>query len=181
MSDNHNTVTYTSHSVDLGKLPPVSLHRLASYGFAHYLGNQAASKVVAWSDKEENANATDEQKAAKKAEFQTAMIAALMDGTIGQHAARGPSIDPEEAEMERLAWGEVLATLKANNIKAPKKDEAVEFASGEKLSRDDLVSRRVAKHGDRLRTEAKASLKAKAKAKEAIAKKVTGQGADDLL
>lgn len=177
----HTTLNYTTHSVDMTKLPPVSLHRLASYGLAHYLGNQAASKVVAFAEKPENAGMTDEAKAAKKAEFQTQMIAALLDGTIGQHAARGPAIDPEDAEVERLAKGEVLATLKANNIKAPKKDEVVEFASGEKLTMEDLIDRRVAKHGERLRTEAKASLKAKAKAKEAQAKKVAGQGASDLL
>lgn len=177
----HDTVTYTSHSVSLSKLPPVSVHRLASYGLAHLLGNQAASKVVAWSEKDENKGATDEQKAAAKAQFQSVMLAALADGTIGQHASRGPAVDPEDAEMERLAKVEVNATLKANNIKAPKKDEVVEFASGEKLTMDDLVDRRIAKHGERLRSEAKASLKAKAKAKEATAKKVAGQGAQDLL
>lgn len=177
----HDTINYTTHSVSLSKLPPVSVHRLASYGLAHLLGNQAASKVVAWQEKDENKNATDEQKAAAKANFQAVMLAALADGTIGQHASRGPSVDPEEAEMERLARVEVLATLKANNIKSPKKGEAVEFASGEKLTLDELVERRIAKHGDRLATEAKASLKAKAKAKEATAKKVAGQGAADLL
>lgn len=181
MDTNHNIVTYTSHSVDLTKLPPVSVHRLASYGLSHLLGNQAASKVVAWQEKEENKGATDEQKAQAKADFQAKMIAALADGTIGQHASRGPAADPEDAEMERLAKVEVLATLKANNIKAPKKEEVVEFASGEKLTMEDLVDRRIAKHGERLRAEAKASLKAKAKAKEATAKKVAGQGAADLL
>lgn len=185
----HDTVTYTTHSVDISKLPAVSLHRLASYGFAHLLGNQAASKVVAWQDKPENANATDEQKATAKAGFQQTMLAALMDGTIGQHASRGPSVDPEEAEMERLAKVEVLATLKANNIKAPKKDEAVEFiGQGENggnlsLNMEQLVERRIAKHGERLATEAKASLKAKAKAKEQAAKKLATvvSGASDLL
>lgn len=180
MSD-FDTLNYTSHSVVVSKLPAVSAHRLMSYGFAHYLGNQAASKVVAWADKEENKGATDEQKAAKKAEFQSIMIAALIDGTIGQHTSRGPSVDPEEAEMESIAKKEVLATLKANNIKVPKKGEHVEFASGEKLTMDELVERRLAKHGERLSAEAKASLKAKAKAKEATAKKVAGQGASDLL
>lgn len=182
---NFNVVNYTTHSVDLTKLPPVSVHRLASYGFAHLLGNQAASKVVAWQEKDENKNATDEQKAAAKTDFQAKMIAALLDGTIGSHASRGPAVDPQEAEMESLARVEVLATLKANNIKVPKKGEAVEFASGEKLTLDELVERRLAKHGERLGTEATASLKAKAKAKEAKAKKlagvVAGAGAADLL
>ena len=181
MENDFDTLNYTTHSVKISALPAISFHRLASYGLAHLLGNQAASKVVAWAEKDENANATDEQKAAKKAEFQAAMLQALKDGTIGQHATRGPAQDPEEAEMERLAKAEVVATLKANNIKVPKKDEMVEFASGEKLSMDELVERRIAKHGERLATEAKASLKAKAKAKEAIAKKVSGAGAADLL
>lgn len=179
------SLTYTSFTVPLANLPPVSLHRLASYGLAHYLGNQAASKVVAWAEKDENKGATDEQKAAQKATVQAAMFAALLDGTIGSHASRGPAVDPEDAEMDRLAKAEVLATLKANNIKAPKGEEAVEFASGEKLTMDDLIDRRVAKHGERLRVEAKASLKTKAKAKEAAAKKlqavVAGGGAADLL
>lgn len=177
----HDTVTYTTHSVALSKLPPISVHRLASYGLAHLLGNQAASKVVAWQEKEENKGATDEQKAAAKAEFQAKMLTALADGTIGQHSSRGPAIDPEDAEMERLAWAEVKETLTSNNIKIPKGDAVVEFASGEKLTKDDLVDRRIAKHGERLRSEAKASLKAKAKAKEQAKKKVAGQSASDLL
>lgn len=174
-------LNYTTHSIDMSKLPAVSIHRLASYGFAHLLGNQAASKVVAWGDKPENANATDEAKAAKKAEFQAVMLAALADGTIGQHATRGPAQDPEEAEAERLAKAEVVKTLQDNKIKVPKKDEVVEFASGEKLTMDELVERRLAKHGERLTQEAKDSLRAKAKAKEKLAKKVAGAGASDLL
>lgn len=181
MSD-HSTLSYSDRfSIEMDKLPRQSLHRLASYGLAHYLGNQASAKVTTFKDKDENKDATDEQVAAFKASVQDKMFAAVLDGTMGVHATRTPSQDPEEAEMDRLAKVEVVATLKANNIKVPKKDEAVEFASGEKLSMDDLVDRRIAKHGERLRTEAKASLKAKAKAKDAIAKKVAGAGASELL
>lgn len=181
MNTDNTTISYNTFTADITKLPPASLHRLASYGFAHYLGNQASSKLVAWKDKDENKNATDEQIEARKAEIQSTMFAAVLSGEMGVHASRGTPIDPTEAEMERLAKAEVVATLKANNIKVPKKDEAVEFASGEKLTMDELIDRRIAKHGERLTTEAKASIKAKVKAKEAIAKKVTGQGAADLL
>ena len=170
----HTTISYNDFTADITKLPPASLHRLASYGFAHYLGNQAQSKKVAWKDKEENANATDEQIAAKLKEIQTSMFNAVISGEMGVHATRGPSVDPEEAEVERLAKAEVIATLKANNIKVPKKDEAVKFANGTEKTMDQMVETRIEKHGDRLRTEAKASLKAKAKAKEALVKKVAG-------
>lgn len=162
---NTNVLNYGDHTVDITTLPGVSLHRLASYGLSHLLGNQAASKVVAWADKAENKDATDEAKAAKKTEFQAIMLKALADGTIGQHASRGPATDPTEAEAERLAKAEVIATLKSNNIKVPKKDEVVEFANGNKFNMDQLVERRMEAHGERLKTEAAASLKAKAKAK----------------
>lgn len=175
-----NTLNYTSFSVDAGKLPPVSLHRLASYGLAHYLGNQAASKVVAWAEKDENKNATDEQKAAQKVLFQNAMVQALLDGTIGQHAARGPAVDPVEAEMDRIAKAEVVQTLKANNIKVPKGEDKVKFANGNEFTMDELIARRVEKYTDRLTTEAKASLKAKEAAKKKAAAKVAGVGAEDL-
>lgn len=163
----HDTITYGEHSLALSKLPPVSLHRLASYGLSHLLGNQMSSKVVAWSDKDENKDATDEAKATVKAEFQAKAIASLMDGTIGQHAARGPSVDPVEAEMARIAKTQVVTVLKANGTKVPKKDEAVEFADGSKFTMGQLVERRLAnpKFTDAIKKEAEASLKAKAKAK----------------
>lgn len=174
------TIKYGEHSVDISKLPAVSLHRLASYGFAHYLGNQASSKVTAWSDKEENKGATDEQKAAQKATFQTTMLAALMDGTIGQHASRGPAVDPIEVEMDRIAKAEVIKTLKANSIKVPKKDEAVQFESGESLSMEALIERRLAKHGDRIRKEGEAVLKEKARKVKKLAENAAA-GVADLL
>lgn len=178
----HITLSYGDFSIsDLHKLPAVSLHRLASYGFAHLLGNQASSKVVAWGDKEENANATDEQRAAFKRAVQEGFVEALLNGTIGQHASRGPAVDPIEAEMERLAKVEVTNILKANNIKVPKKDEAVKFADGTEKTMADMVATRVERFDERLRDEATKSLKAKAKAKEAAAKKVAGQGASELL
>ncbi len=157
------TIKYGENSITLASLPAVSLHRLASYGLAHFLGNQMASKVVAWSEREENANATDEQKAAKKAEFQANGVKALLDGTIGQHAARGPVVDPMENEMDKIAKAEVVVVLKSNSIKVPKGDEAVEFSNGDKLTMDQLIERRIAKHGDRIKKEAEASLKEKAR------------------
>lgn len=179
MSD-FDTITYGEHSISATKLPAVSLHRLASYGLAHYLGNQAASKVVAWADKAENANATDEQKAAQKATFQSAMVQALMDGTIGQHAARGPAVDPVEAIQARLAKAEVLKVLKENGIKAPKKEEEVEFKDGTKLSMDALIERRIAKHGERLMTEAKKEVADKARKAKKLAENA-GNDVSDLL
>lgn len=176
----HTAIAYNDFTADIGKLPPASLHRLASYGFAHYLGNQASSKVVAWKDKDENKNATDEQVAAFKSDVQAKMFAAILDGTMGVHATRGPSVDPEEAEAERLAKAEIITTLKANNIKVPKKEEKVQFADGREKSMDEMIETRLghAEHGPRLRTEAKASLKAKQKAKDALAKKVATMGVD---
>lgn len=179
---NTDTLNYGDHTIAMGSLPAVSLHRLASYGLSHLLGNQAASKVVAWASKDENKAATDDQKATKKAEFQALMLTALADGTIGQHASRGPATDPTEAEAERLAKAEVIATLKSNNIKVPKKDEVVEFANGNKFNMEQLVERRMEAHGERLMTEAKASLTAKAKAKAkadaAMAAKIKDQPLD---
>lgn len=164
------TIKYGEHTVDISALPPVSLHRLASYGLAHFLGNQMASKVVAWSEREENANATPEAKQAAKAQFQANGMKALLDGTIGQHAARGPVVNPLENEMDKIAKAEVIVVLKSNNIKVPKGDEMVEFDNGDKLTMDQLIERRLAKHGDRIKTDAEGALKEKARKQAKLAK-----------
>jgi hypothetical protein len=173
-------VTYGQYEIDTGKLPPVTIDALVRRGISHVLGNEAASKVSAWADNAERikaeGNATDEQKAQKKAEFQAVFIDAMLAGTLGQHAARGPRVDPLEAVMNGIAKREIIDRLKAANppIKTPKGDETINL-KGELFTMAQLITRRLnGPEGERIKREAQkhvADLERKAKkAKEDVAK-----------
>jgi hypothetical protein len=169
-------VTYGQYEIDTGKLPPSTIDALVRRGISHVLGNEAASKVSAWVGQEGNESATDEQKAQKKAEFQAAFIDAMLAGTLGQHAARGPRVDPLEAVMNGIAKREIIDRLKAANppIKTPKGDETINL-KGELFTMAQLITRRLnGPEGERIKREAQkhvADLERKAKkAKEDVAK-----------
>jgi hypothetical protein len=171
-------VTYGQYEIDTGKLPPTTIDALVRRGISHVLGNEAASKVSAWADNAERikaeGNATDEQKAQKKAEFQAAFIDAMVNGTLGQHTARGPRVDPIESAANGIAKREVIDVLRGAGLKQPKGEAKVKFADGQEFTMAELVERRLAKHGERITREAQkhvADLERKAKrAKEEAAK-----------
>lgn len=151
------TITYGDHSVDTEKLPAKSVEALLRRGLAHFLGNEQASKVASHFADADPAP-TDEAKAAFKAECVSKALQALHDGTIG-NVVRGPKGTSVEAVMRGLAEKEVRAILKTAGLTMPSGDKVVEFASGEKLTKADLISRRITKHGDRLRKEAETEMK----------------------
>lgn len=190
------TIKYGDHSVDTSKLPEVSVKALLSRGLSHFLGNEQASKVtakivtaLALSDE----TSAEAAKAAVKAfrisneadcsawttEAQTNALKALADGTVGVRAAgTGPKLSPIETVIRRLAKGEVIDTLKANNIAVPKGEDKVSFADGKSMSMDELVERRIAKHGDRLKKAAAKELADKARKLEQAAKDGLGDLTD---
>ena len=161
-------LTYSTHQIDETRFPQVTIDKLVARGLSHILGNECASKVVAFVEKEaaEGREVSDEAKAAKKLEFQNSMIEAMYNGTLSVRASAGPSLDPVEKVMRQLAKGEVSEILKANGLSFPTKDKTITFGEGdsaEHLSADDLIDRRIANHGDRLRKEAEAEIKRKAR------------------
>lgn len=180
-----NTIEYGAHVINVDALPHTSILALVRRGLSHYLGNEQASKLTAWKQRDENKSATDEQVAGHKASLVQAAIEALTAGTVGIRAPRQPSIDPVEREMERIALREVSAVLKANGLKMPKGEATVTFGTGEgqtMLTQDDLVERRLTKHGDRIRKEAEAEIKRKAREAKKVADTVAGaDAASELL
>lgn len=150
-------ITYGTHTIDPAALPTKSVQALIARGIAHYLGNEQASKVASAFDGVEGV--TDEQKSAKKAELQALAVKALVDGTIGTRAV-GPRGSTVDTVMRALAKAEVIGILKHNKLSFPTGDKKVKFPDGTELSGADLIDRRIAKHGERLRKEAEVKMKA---------------------
>lgn len=146
------TVNGTEH--DLFAMPDASVSAMIGRGITHYFGSEVASKVKAWQDKIEAGDTestppvaprpvSDDEKAAKKAELVGDFLSRLSAGEVG---VRTPAIqvDPVEKVLDRLVRESVLATLAANGIKAPKKDESIQFADGSTRTMADMLARRKA-------------------------------------
>lgn len=147
------TMDFTHGSITLNTdgLPAVSIAALLKRGLSHYFGNEQAARVSAdianavedarkAADPNDKADATrDEIKAWRVANpeavkawadgYAADALKALQDGTIGT-SNRGPRADPLEAAINSLAKADVVAMLKARNIKVPKGEEVVTFAKG---------------------------------------------------
>lgn len=172
-------LTYGNHSVDEGKLPEVTRNALLTRGFNHIMANETAS-IVASAIEKSLAGTTDESKKAfealskedRKAAFKAfrdgnsaqvtaweseardGAIADMLAGELGVRAS-GPRVDPVTAKVQSLARKEVIDTLKGADIKVPKKTEdVVTFADGTTRTMAQMVERRIARDGDRLRKEA---------------------------
>lgn len=175
-------ITYGTHSFDFSTLPAKSVEAMLSRGVTHYLGSEQASKVTNAIRREiagEEGEVEDvtleqvrayraanvDQVAAWKGEFVADAIAALKAGTVGV-SERGPSKDPIEAEMERLARAEIRSIMTTNGLKFVKPEGAdgkapkiVVFADGQSKTMADMLSARLASHGERLRKEADRAIK----------------------
>lgn len=174
--------TYGGHIIEVSNLPEASLSAMIRRGLVHFLGNEQASKVAAKVKSQESGEnptvATDEDKAAWKAEFVTNAVAALLAGTVGVRAVGEPreKSDPVGSLVRKLAKAAVTKILSDNGIKVPKKDEKVKTASGE-FTMTELVDRRIASQGETLRAEAEKEIAAQARK---TAKAVEGAGLSDL-
>ncbi len=188
-------ITYGDFTIDPHAIPAKSLSALLGRGFAHFIGNEQSSKVVAHFralavadavaandgkplDKEqrkavESAVKLDPESEAYqkvKAEFQSAAIEAIASGTIGE-ALRGPRVDPLTAEITSIVKSEVIAKLVANGLhkgrKQPAGTDAWDFGDV-RLTFDEMQARHMSKHQARVTKEAQAKLDALArKAKKA--------------
>lgn len=156
---------------------------LIKRGLRVVLGSEASRTVHAW--KAKNPAATEAEIAEQLKLAQASLWEKITTGTLGHRESSGVSAprvtDPIEREVRGLAKQEVIDTLKSLNMVFPTKDKVIEFANGEKLDGLTLVARRIAKHGDRLRAEAKKIVAAR---ERALAKGTEGAGEttiDDLL
>ncbi len=160
---------------DTASLPEASVRALFARGLNHVLGNEVASKVTAWKGRfveSEKRDPSESEIDAARATYRDEMVGKIAAGTLGVRAV-GVSADPVEALIERLAWEEIDTTLKANKYKwdFPKGADGKRLKGSEgtvalpdgKFTKDELIERRLAKHGDRLRAAAEKQLKARAR------------------
>lgn len=155
-------LTYGTHTIDTATLPEASVNALISRGFSHFMGNETASRVASHFG-DEIKTASDEAKATAKAQFQAEALAKLIAGTVGVSSPRGPRGTSLDTVIRNLAEKEIKATLDTLKLKMPSGDKVVEFSDGQKLTKGQLIERRLAKHGDRLRKEAEAEMRRLAK------------------
>lgn len=174
---------YNGYEIDFSRVPDESAFALWAKGATHYLGNEQASKVTAWKQKAENANASDEAIEAKRNEFITSAIEAIYAGEIG--AGRGPRLDPVEREFRSAVDAHIANTLAGNGIKFPKgrklptEDEVVQFANGATRTLEQMRENVGKTHGDKLRKDAEkrvADLARKAAQAKAQAEALAKQG-----
>ena len=146
---------------DIATLSPANLTALVSRAVNHILGNEAASKLIAWRKANPTLAGTD----AEVAQFKTIrdeMSERIRTGELGVRQS-GPKVDPLEAEMDKLALSEVLAKL-ANDyqIKIAKKDAddelVIKLANGE-TTLGELTDRWLAKNAERIEKEAKDAIR----------------------
>lgn len=163
-------------SLDVTSLPDVSIHALLSRGLTHFFGSEAASRVKARVDKieeETGAPAGDDERAAIKAEVLADFVAKLREGTIGSRLA-AIAVDPIDKVKAQLARKQVEDTLRANGIKVPKKDEAVQFDNGDTFTMVELVARKLARNGEAIEKEAAKIVRDQAAKKAAAEKAAVG-------
>lgn len=180
-------IKYNDHVIDTDALPAASVAAMLKRGLTHYLGNEQAAKVTNFKKSFAKANGREpgeDEIDAKRDELIEAAVAALAAGTVGI-GVRGPRIDPVEKIMEAKAEAEVVAILKSHKLATKKpEDEDVFTLGGVEYTFADLVERRVAKEGDRLRADAEAEVARRKAAKaerDAAAKQVAGVDIGDAL
>lgn len=174
-----NALTYGDKiTVDFVALPEVSQYALAQRGLTHILGNEVASKVHSWAQGEGQAASDDKAvvKAWKDANpgaitektqaLQAELVADLLAGELGLRVS-GPRLTPVETIARQMARKEVEDILRANKIKVPKGEDKVKMGEDE-FTLAELISRRLAKYGERIGKSAEAEAKRRAKATEAV-------------
>lgn len=171
-----NEITYGNITIDVSKLPEASVTALIRRGVSHVFGNEAASRVAAFvaKEKDEGREVSDEGKADAKQRFQAEALEKLNSGTLG-YRAPSVGVDPTEKVIRAIAKIEVTAILREHGLSFPTKDKTITFGD-QTLTGDELIDRRIANHGDRLRKEAEAEIKRKAReaAKAAESAKANG-------
>lgn len=184
-------IKYGERELDFNKLPQASLVAMVRRGVSHYFGSEQASKVVAYFNPEHDdaANRPDtaEARAAKKAEFQAAAFDALVAGAVGV-SVRGPSVDPIQTIINRLAKAEVKTILATFKLKWPNKaDETVKLPDGSQVTGAQLIARRLdatgpagvdkktgIAHADRLKKEAEKIAKEQANKNKKLEEQAEG-------
>lgn len=150
---------YGDNVLDVNDIPLNVQLALMARGFTHVLGNEVASKVTAKAkksaeDKEAPRTLTEDEKTALAVGFRNAAIESIMDGSFGTHTrASGPKVGKLERIMRAFAVERLAIALAKSKAKLPTKTATIKV-SGEDLTRDQLIDRWLAKHGDEAKAEA---------------------------
>jgi hypothetical protein len=166
--------TYGTLTVESDKLHATGLEALVKRGLSHLLGNEQSAKVgpeSAWFKnfvKEQSRNPSADEISAQKVENQKSAIESLYDGSIGTRAS-GPRVDPITAEMQTIARREISDVLRTQGIKKFPTGDATVTLAGDTFTGEQLIARRLAKHGDRVRKEAEKAIDQRAKKAKAAA------------
>ena len=176
--DSTITIESVSATVDAFTLPNTSLLALIKRGIRVVLSTEASRAINTWKNHKDNADAikamTTEEFEAKLAELleteQLRLWAKITNGTFGvrEPKAAGPRkarvVDPVEKEARLLAKTEITNILKGMGLEFPTKSKTVLDANGTAVDGETLIERRMTKHGDRLRGEAKKIVAARERA-----------------
>ncbi len=171
---NMTQFTYGQLQIDSDKVHAVAIDALIRRGLSHLLGNEQSAKVgpeSAWFKSVVTAtgnNPTAEEVSAQKVEFQKVAIQSLYDGTIGTRVS-GPRVDPLETEMNAIAKREVSDVLRTQGIKKFPTGDATVTLGSESFTGNQLIARRITKHGERIKREAEKVMNDKAKKAKAAA------------
>ena len=177
-------ISYGDFKIELAVLPLASQVNLAQRGLAHVLGNEVSSKTVSFirgkvvegSERKASDVTTEEVKAyrsenetvvlAFEAEARAALVKEIEEGTLGQ--GRSTSAKPALSKVDTMARAIALEELKEiltkNGLKLPTGEKTLSFSNGDTFTREELISRRLEKHGERIGKEAKKRVDATAKA-----------------
>ena len=176
-------LTFGNLTRDPTKIPEASLKALLARGFAHYLGNEQASKIVGkirqalveGTQRKVAEVSKEEVRAFREAhgdqigkwedEAREEALKALDAGTMGVRVATGggPRLDPVAAGMAAIAKAEVRTILKANNLKEPKGEETLAFGNGQTRTMAQMIEKRLADHGERIKKESEQAIAAQAR------------------
>ncbi len=179
MSNPNLVIKYGDFTADFNTLPEASLVAMLRRGFGHFMGSECASKVTA-AFAEDADPKPDVSREVYKAQVQSEMFAKLVAGTVGV-STRGPAVDPIQTIINRLAKAEVVAILKSNGLAWPKKaEDVVSFPDGRKFTGAELISRKVAKDGDRLTKEARKIADEQAKRNKKAEEAAKAEGIEGL-
>jgi hypothetical protein len=197
-------LTYGDYTINTSDIPEAVILKMLNASFAHILGNEVDSSVVArkrkaiveakgngakaadvtrdeieaWSEVEGNAEVIE----GWRDELRLAKLEAIRTGQLLVRVARAVTRDPIEAFARKLAQEEVIAILERTGIvfeKGGKKTSVfleTMFTIGEtEATGDELIDRRLAREGERIRKLAARKVEEDRKVKEATVKATQGK------
>jgi hypothetical protein len=181
MNTENTAFTHAGFDWDLHSMPRVSLINLVKKGLSHSLGNEVSSKVGAHfkgikkeDGTEGDVPASDDPAyVAKRDELRTAMVASILDGSIGEgRGPAGPKLTPFERRFAKIVKDELVAKLRQSGVIKGSKlpaDEQVISVKGKDFTWAALQTAYGNSHKARIEKEVKAQLAAEEKKAKAIA------------